>query len=168
MKKLIVLTAVLALFSAPAFAGITGTGHGTAGCVGCHIPHGALPLTGTNGTFLGRDVDAVGAANMNEFCFSCHDSVGVGIFAEGVAPIGSFAATANLAAYDVRSTGAARTDHPVGAALTVDAQPVAGVYCTSCHDPHDSFAGGTGNGLLKAIPANVSANICGTCHTTKI
>lgn len=157
MKKVVILSAALALFAVPAFAGIQGTGHETASCTGCHVPHSAsTSITNGTGPFLARAID--GATDVNGMCIGCHDAAGS--YTYGSAAVGIFGALADAAAYTTRSTGATKTDHPIGA-LSVDSWSGT-VACTSCHAPHNEA--GAANALLIALDMNP---VCGGCHDTK-
>lgn len=177
MKKLLVLTAALALFAAPAFATIVGGKHDLSGkgvgngtnatteiCVFCHTPHSAGTTT----------ADAIPLANRTTttgsiFCLSCHDgSVAYNDITNPSNADGAGGATynfggpANMGAY-------ASNNHPVDVLFTegvngmVPTAPsiitnLTNVTCSSCHDVHEpAYAP-----FLKMN--NNGSNLCRACH----
>lgn len=178
MKKLLIITAALALFAAPAMATIVGGGHDMSAkgvgnatdstnevCVFCHTPHaavaGGIPLA--NRTTTG-----------SALCLSCHDGSvnyadisnksNADLLNAGGADY-SFTSAANLGAY------AAANNHPVGVSFglgvngMVAANPTSGIIadggtvtCSSCHDVHEP----AGAPFLRVD--NNGSGLCLECH----
>jgi predicted CXXCH cytochrome family protein len=174
MKKLLVLTAALALISTSALAAsIVGTAHDLSGagvvvggdstelCAYCHTPHNAA--SGAVGTPL---MMRGTAGNVASVCFSCHD--GTDISAKGGAStanagdVNAGAMFGTLAAYNLDV--AAKTMHPVEIAVPAVAANFKAIFhgttvsCSSCHDVHDNAF----TPFLKGTNANSA--ICLACH----
>ena len=175
MKKLLVMTAALALLAAPAFAGIatgphdlSGKGIGTTEiCVFCHTPHAADTNAGTTFPLSNR-----GAWN-STMCLTCHD--GSVAYADMSNPPNGTVAGPD---YNFATNGviSGANQHPVGvgATWTTDALPggmtnvspapltgqVSGttVECSSCHDVHEPAF----SPFLKV--SNASSALCLDCH----
>lgn len=179
MKKLLVLTAALALFATPSFAIIFNGPHdfsekglGTDEiCVFCHTPHAAVSTTSDPIPLSNRNL--TGSA----FCMSCHDGEvsynDVSNKVNGTTPVGAYTAFTvgdftplldndGLAGY-------ANNNHPVGAIFTPGGvmQASAGsltlgagstVECFSCHQVHAAAS------PLLAITSNADSALCTTCH----
>lgn len=182
MKKLLVLTAALALIATSALAApLAGTKHDLSGknvgvvggvstdeiCVFCHTPHAAQSATNTAIPLKNR------AGDGTAFCMSCHD--GSVLYTE-IANKSN--ADAGVAGVDYNFTGAANfgatystSNHPVGAGTIftagaagfVAAAPTiiasgAAVECTSCHSLHSNL------GLPLLTLDNSGSALCTACH----
>lgn len=128
MKKLLVLTAALALFAAPAFATIINGPHDlsdnnvqtgtTEVCVYCHTPHSALSNAFTDVPLWNIKASANTSSVTGEsaMCMACHD--GQVLFADQSNPTNSAAAGGgyNFTTYGAIAADAAglSNDHPVG------------------------------------------------------
>lgn len=171
MKKLLVLTAALALISSSAFAAtIVGGAHdlSTAGvgtdevCVFCHTPHNADTLSGT---FPLSNRGAYGSA----MCMGCHD--GTVAYGDMSNPPNSGSAGTE---YSFTGDGqiSVGNQHPVGATAIWTASGGTGmqasntlgvasgtaIECYSCHDVHNP----AGSPFLKID--NSGSDLCLNCH----
>jgi len=185
MKKLLVLTAVLALISTSALAAsIVGTKHdlsaknvGVVGgvstdeiCVFCHTPHAALSGSGVGVAIPLKNRAGDGTA----FCMSCHDgsvlyseignksnadtgTAGVNYTFTGAA---NFGATYDLASNHPVGVGAVFTENTPGFVVTAPSIIASGsaVECTSCHSLHSNL----GTPLLTVN--NSGSLLCLACH----
>lgn len=177
MKKLLVMSAALALFATPSFAIIINGPHDfsdkglgtTEICVFCHTPHAATSTTADPIPLANR------AATGSAFCMSCHDGEvnynDVSNKVNGTTPVGQYSFEGNkgdftpgvgdgIAAY-------ASNNHPVGAIWTAGGPMQASttltlgagntVECFSCHQVHAAAS------PLLAM-ANTDSALCTNCH----
>lgn len=188
MKKLLVITAALTLFAAPAFAVLSNGPHDlsdngigtTELCVFCHTPHSALTNAGTTVPLWNINSDAANDyaaldGTPSAMCMACHDgTIKFSDMANPPTKVGG--ADLTYGSYgNLLDAAGLSNDHPVGitaatytgthipsgkfkAPNNANADASQGVQCFSCHDVHNY----TNVPFLRST--NAGSALCLECH----
>lgn len=151
MKKLLVITAALALIASNSFAAsVVGSAHdlstaaGDYSCGFCHVPHNASQGTAATPLMM------IGTGTVVSVCTACHSNAAV--VADPLKQIAGL--TDGIAA---------KTDHPVAMVVPSTAKFVVAAQgttlsCVSCHQVHDPA------NVPFLISDNANSSICVACH----